>query len=93
MVNTGTISSPSVASTQFFWYIAMSATISVMTLDRMLVKVLVMVFFTPSMSLVILVMISPWLLEVKKRWLMLCRCLNIALRMSKVMCCAIQLLR
>ena len=83
---------PTSARIQFFWNIAIMAMISVMELERMLLKVLVITDFTPSMSLVILVMISPWLLVVKNLWDMLCRCEYIWLRMSYVMCCAIQVL-
>ena len=48
---------------------------------------------TPPMSLVMRVMMSPWLLVVKNRWLICCKWAYILLRMSKVMCCAIQLFR
>ena len=43
----------------------LSSIISVIELERILLKVLVMTDFTPSMSLVILVTMSPWLLVVK----------------------------
>ena len=56
---------------------AIRATTSVIELDRMLVKVPEITVLTPSMSLVMRVMISPWLLDVKKRWDMLCRWLYI----------------
>ena len=59
IANRGTITRPIVARSQFFWYIAARATISVITLERMLENVLVIVIFTPSMSLVILVTMSP----------------------------------
>ena len=81
---------PISARIQFFRNMATSATIRVMEFERMLLKVLVMTDSTPSISLVILVMTSPWLLVVKNLWDMLWRCLNILLRMSKVMCWAIQ---
>ena len=81
-VNSGTTTMPISARIQFFWNIAMIAIISVITLDRMLVKVLVITCCTPSMSLVMRVMISPWLLVVKKRWDIFCRWEYIWLRMS-----------
>ena len=64
---------PMVASIQFFLYMATTATIRVMLLERMLEKVPEMVDCTPAMSLVILVMISPWLFVVKNFWDILCR--------------------
>ena len=59
MVKSGTIMMPTRARIQFFWNIATSAIISVIELERMLLNVLVIIVLTPSMSLVILVMISP----------------------------------
>ena len=72
---------------------ATSATMRVIELERMLVNVPEITVLTPSISLVMRVMISPWLLDVKNRCDMFCRWLYIWLRMSKVMCCAIQVLR
>ena len=67
---------------QFFWYMAATATTRVLMLDRMLEKVLVITDSTPAMSPVMRVMISPWLVEVKNRWLIFCRWRNIWQRMS-----------
>ena len=88
-VKIGTITMPTRARIQFFWNIAIMAIMSVMEFDSMLLKVFVTTAFTPSISLVILVMMSPWLLLVKNFWLIFCRCEYIWLRISKVMCCAI----
>ena len=73
-VKIGTITMPTSAKIQFFWNIAIMAIMSVMEFDSMLLKVFVTTAFTPSMSLVILVMMSPWLLLVKNFWLIFCRC-------------------
>ena len=89
----GMISTPTVARIQFSRYMTTTATVSVMTLERMLVIVFVIVRCTPSISLVMRVMMSPWLLVVKKRCDIFCRCLYILFRMSNVMCCAIHVLR
>ena len=53
-----------------------------MVLERMLAKVPVTTDSTPEMSLVMRVMISPWLAEVKNRWDIFCRWRYIWLRMS-----------
>ena len=45
-------------------------------------NVLVMTDSTPEISLVMRVMISPWLFVVKNRCDMRCRCANIWLRIS-----------
>ena len=81
-VNSGTITMPIRASIQFLRNMATIAMISVMALERMLVNVLVITCCTPSMSLVMRVMMSPWLLVVKKRCDIFCRCAYIWLRMS-----------
>jgi len=65
----------------------------VMAFFRMLVSVLAMICCTPPMSLVMRVMMSPWLLVVKKRCDICCRWRYILLRMSKVMCCAIHVFK
>ena len=65
---------PTRARIQFFWNIAIMAMISVIEFERILLKVLVTTAFTPSMSLVILVMISPWLFVVKNLCDIFCRC-------------------
>ena len=70
-----------------------SAAMSVTELERMLVSVLVMIWRTPEMSLVMRVMMSPWLFVVKNDWLMRCRWRYICPRMSNVMCSAIQLFK
>ena len=88
-VKSGTITIPTSARIQFFWNIAIMAITSVIEFDKMLEKVFVMTALTPSISLVILVMMSPWLLLVKNFWLIFCRCEYIWFLMSKVMCCAI----
>ena len=56
---------PRSASIQFFWNMAASANTRVIVLERMLLKVLVITDSTPPISEVILVIISPWLFEVK----------------------------
>ena len=61
MMKRGIISTPSVASIQFFWYIASRATMRVMVLDRMLASVPLTTCCTPEMSLVMRVMMSPCL--------------------------------
>ena len=81
-VNSGTTAMPIRASSQFFWNMAITATIRVMVLDKMLVNVFVTTLSTPLTSLVIRVMMSPWLAEVKNRWLIFCRCRYIWFRMS-----------
>ena len=88
-VKIGTMIIPTSAKIQFFWNIAIIAITSVIELDKILLKVFVTTALTPSMSLVILVMISPWLLLVKNFWLIFCRCEYIWFLMSNVMCCAI----
>ena len=92
-VNSGTTAMPTSARIQFFWNMAITATTRVMVLDRMLVKVPVTTLSTPEISLVIRVMISPWLAEVKNRWDIFCRCRYIWFRISKEICWAIQLFR
>ena len=82
MVKSGTITMPISARTQFLRNMATMAMISVMTFERMLVKVLVITCCTPSMSLVIRVMTSPCRLVVKKRWDIFCRWPYIWFRMS-----------
>ena len=74
----------------FLCIIARMAAVSVIALERMLVKVLEMTASTPSISLVMRVMISPWLPEVKNCWGIFSRCRNMRLRMSKVTCWEIQ---
>ena len=73
ITNSGTTSTPSSASIQLRLNITARAAIRVMVLDRMEVNVLVITDWTPDISLVMRVMISPWLLAVKKRWLIFCR--------------------
>ena len=82
ITNRGTIRMPRVASSQFCRYMTTTATIRVILLERISVRVLVMTRWTPSMSLVMRVMISPWLLVVKKRWDISCRWRYMLLRMS-----------
>ena len=55
-------------------------------LERIEVNVLVTTRSTPEMSLVMRVMMSPWLFDVKKRWLIRWRWRYMVLRMSKLMC-------
>ena len=81
-VNSGTATMPISASIQFLRNMAIMAMTRVMALDRMLENVLTMTCFTPSMSLVMRVMMSPWLLVVKNRWDIFCRWRYIWLRMS-----------
>ena len=73
---------PSTARIQFFWNIITSATTSVMEFERMFRNVFVITDSTPEISLVIRVMMSPWLFDVKNLCDIRCRCENIWLRMS-----------
>ena len=89
IVKRGMMMTPIVARIQLRLYMATTAMMSVVALERMLVIVFVMTERTPSMSEVMRVMMSPWLLVVKKRWDISCRCRYIVFRMSNVMCWAI----
>ena len=93
IVNSGTMIRPTVARIQFLRYIAVIATIRVIAFERMLVNVFVITDSTPEISLVMRVMMSPWLFDVKNLCDICCRWRYMLLRMSKVICCAIQLFR
>ena len=82
MTKSGMTQMPSTARIQFFWNIITRATTSVIEFDRMFRNVFVITDSTPEMSLVIRVMISPWLFVVKNRCDIRCRCENIWLRIS-----------
>ena len=81
-MNKGTTATARVARSQLWLYMIIRAAASVITFLMILVKVLVMTRCTPSISLVIRVMISPWLLVVKKLWGICCRWANMVLRIS-----------
>ena len=76
------MSTPRVASIQFFWYIAARATMRVIELERMLASVPLTTCCTPEMSLVMRVMMSPCLWLVKNDCGIFCRWAYIVFRMS-----------